>query len=471
VNGEAIAHLTLVEAADAIARGELSSVDATRACLDRIERFGPSLNCIVSIESEAALEAAQRADAKRTRGAPRRVLYGVPLAHKDLFYRAGKVVACGSKIRRDFVPIVTATALGRLEEAGALNIGALHMAEFAMSPVGYNEHYGQCRNPWNPAHVSGGSSSGSGAAVAGRLIFGSLGSDTGGSIRHPAAMCGVVGLKPTVTRVSRAGVMPLSPSLDCIGPLGRTARDCARLLSVIAGADPADPTASRKPVPDYEGALTGDIRGVRIAVPSGYYEEHVTEEIRELLERSLAVLRDRGASVVAVKVPDILLINQLAHVVTAVEAATIHRRWITSRPQDYGVRVRSRIEPGLFYPATRYVEALSLRADIVREFVDTALAGADMLHLPAIPIPVPTIEETVGDTAEITKMMSVIRHCTRGFNYLGLPVVSVPMGFTKNGLPAAFQLAGRPFAEALLLQAADAYQGITDWHRKAPKLQ
>lgn len=472
MNRDAITHLTLVEAADAIARGELSSLEVTHACLDRIERFGRSLNCVVGIETDAALEAAERADAKRLRGALRGTLHGVPLAHKDLFYRAGKVVACGSKIRRDFVPDITATALARLERAGALNIGALHMAEFAMGPTGYNEHYGHCRNPWNPAHVSGGSSSGSGAAVAARLVFGSLGTDTGGSVRHPAAMCGLVGLKPTLTRVSRAGVMPLSFSLDCIGPLGRTARDCARLLAAVAGADPADPTASRKPVPDYEAALTGDIRGIRIAVPTAYYHEHVTEEIRELLEQSLAILRERGASVVAVKVPDIPLINQLAHVVTAVEAATIHRRWLATRPQDYADPVRSRIEPGLFYPATRYVEALSMRAGIVQEFIDTALAGADVLHLPAIPIPVPTIEETtVGDAARVAKIMGVIRNCTRGINYLGLPAVTVPMGFTRNGLPAGFQLAGRPFAEALLLRVADAYQRVTDWHRKAPALQ
>ena len=180
----------------------------------------------------------------------------------------------------------------------------------------------------------------------------------------------------------------------------------------------------------------------------------------------------RGASVVAVKVPDMPLINQLAHVLMAVEAATIHRRWLATRPQDYADQVRSRIEPGLFYPATRYLEALSMRAGIVREFIDTALAGADVLHLPTIPIPVPTIEETTGgDAARVAKIIGVIGHCTRGINYLGLPAITVPMGFTRNGLPAGFQLAGRPFAEALLLRTADAYQRVTDWHRKAPALQ
>lgn len=471
MNSGALANLTLVEAANAIARGEVSSIEVTRTCLERVARYGRTLNCVTSIESDAALEAADRADAERKRGKLRGTLHGVPLAHKDLFYRKGKVVACGSKIRRDFVAETTATALLRLEQAGALNVGALHMAEFAFSPTGYNEHYGHCRNPWNLAHVPGGSSSGSGAAVAARLVYGSLGTDTGGSLRHPAAMCGLVGLKPTLTRVSRAGIMPLSFSLDCIGPLAHTARDCARLLTVIAGADPADPTASHQPVPDYEAALTGDIKGLRIAVPTAYYYEPVTDEIRKLLDQSLAVLRDRGASVLEVRVPDIPLINQLGHVLMAVEAATIHRRWLAKRPQDYADQVRSRIEPGLFYPATRYLEALSMRAGIVDEFIETALKNADVLHLPAIPIPVPTIEETTaGDAAEVAKTIGVIGHCTRGINYLGLPAISVPMGHTRNGLPAGFQLVGRPFSEAMLLRAADAYQRVTDWHRQAPAL-
>jgi aspartyl-tRNA(Asn)/glutamyl-tRNA(Gln) amidotransferase subunit A len=462
--------LTLTEAADAVARGDVSSVALTQAALARAKTSGKALNCIASLDADEALQAAEEADRERRQG-KRGPLHGLPLAHKDLFYRKGKVVACGSKIRKDFVAPSTATVMERMAAAGAVTIGALHMAEFAFSPTGYNEHYGHARNPWNPDHVPGGSSSGSGAAVAACIVFGSLGTDTGGSLRHPAAMCGVTGLKPTVTRVSRAGAMPLSHSLDCVGPMARTARDCARLLEVIAGADPADPTAAQRPVPRYESALDGNARGLRIGVPRSYYYDPVDPQIRKTLEESLAALRTLGARTVEVEVPDMALINTLMHVLMAVEAATIHRKWLETRRGDYAHQVASRIEPGLFYPATRYCEALAMRASITKEFIDKALKDVDVLHLPAIPIPVPTIEATTrGEPADVARVIGVVGHCTRGINYIGLPSISVPAGFDAKGLPVAFQLVGRPFAEGMLLRAADAYQRVTDWHRRAPAL-
>lgn len=463
--------LTLSEAADAVAQGDVTSVRLTQAALARAGKVGPALNCIVALDPDDALLAAEKADQDRQRGKSAGALNGVPLAHKDLFYRRGKTVACGSKIRKDFVPDSTASVLERLAAAGTVNLGALHMAEFAFSPTGYNEHYGHARNPWNIAHVPGGSSSGSGAAVAARIVFGSLGTDTGGSLRHPAAMCGLTGLKPTLTRVSRAGVMPLSHSLDCVGPLARTARDCARLLQVIAGADTEDPTSSDLPVPDYEAALDGNVRGLRIGIPRAYYYDAVDSEIKRLLDGSLDVLRGLGAETVEVDVPDMNLINSLGHLLMAVEAATIHRRWLQTRRDDYSDQIRSRIEPGLFYTATRYCEALAMRGSLCKEFADTALRNVDVLHLPAIPVPVPTIEETTaGNPADVTRVIGVIGHCTRGINYLGLPAISVPAGFDAKGLPVAFQLVGRPFAEAILLRAAEAYQRITDWHRQKPDL-
>jgi aspartyl-tRNA(Asn)/glutamyl-tRNA(Gln) amidotransferase subunit A len=463
--------LTLTEAADAVARGDVSSVTLTAACLERLRALGPKLNCVASIESDAVLETAEQLDKERKAGRLRGKLHGVPLAHKDLFYRKGKVVACGSLILRDFVPDTTATALERLNGAGALNLGSLHMAEFAFSPTGYNKHYGHCRNPWNPDHVSGGSSSGSAAAVAARLVFGSLGTDSGGSIRHPAAMCGVTGLKPTQTRVSRAGVMPLSFSLDCVSPIARTARDCARLLAAIAGKDDADPTAADREVPEYESGLSGDMRGLKIAVPRKYYYDCVTAEVGSRLESSLAVFTELGAQIVPADVPDMTLVNSLAQMVMGVEAATAHGRWLRTRREDYGEIVRSRIEPGLLYPATRYCEALAMRAGIAKEFLDSTLNRADVVHLPAIPIPVPAIESTTrGDPASIAKTLGDLTHCTRGINFLGLPAISVPAGFTANGLPCAFQLVGRPFSEGLLLRVADAYQRLTDWHKKTPPL-
>ncbi len=458
--------LSLVEAADAIRRRKISSLELTQAAIERAGKLGAELNCFALLEADEALKAAKKADRARGRRGP---LHGVPLAHKDLFYRKGKVVACGSKIRKDFVAGTTATVLERMSAAGAVNLGALHMAEFAFSPTGYNEHYGHPRNPWNPAHVPGGSSSGSGAAVAARIVFGSLGSDTGGSVRLPAAMCGLTGLKPTVTRVSRAGVMPLSHSIDCVGPLARTAHDCARLMEVISGADPADPSCAVLPVPRYEAALDGRARGLRIGVPRAYYYDPVAPEIRKILEESLDAYRRLGAKVVEVDVPDLPLINTLMHIVMTVEAATIHRRWLQTRRKDYADQVASRIEPGLFYPATRYAEALAMRATLAREFVDKALAKVDVLQLPTVPIPVPTIEETTrGDPAAVARVIGVIGHCTRGLNYLGLPAISVPCGFDAKGLPVGFQLAGRPFSERMLLRAADAYQRVTDWHRRSP---
>jgi aspartyl-tRNA(Asn)/glutamyl-tRNA(Gln) amidotransferase subunit A len=461
--------LGLTEAAEALARDEVSSVRLTEAALDRAKKLGPALNCVASLDAEEALQAAAKADRDRKAGKAVGKLHGIPLAHKDLFYRKGKVVACGSKIRKDFVPNTTATVLERLEDAGAVTLGALHMAEFAFSPTGYNEHYGHARNPWNPAHVPGGSSSGSGAAVAARIVFGSLGTDTGGSLRHPAAMCGLTGLKPTLTRVSRAGVMPLSHSLDCVGPLARSARDCARLMEIIAGADSADPTAADRIVPRYEAVLDGSARGLRVGVPRAYYYDPVAPEVKRRLDESLDALRDIGVQVKEVDVPDINLINTLGHLLMAVEASTIHRKWLETRRDDYADQVRSRIEPGLFYPATRYCEALGMRASLTREFVAMALKNVDLLHLPAIPIPVPTIEETTsGNPADVARVIGIVGHCTRGINYLGLPAVTVPAGFDSRGLPVAFQLVGRPFSEAKLLQAADAYQRVTDWHRRLP---
>ncbi|MBM3357413.1 MAG: amidase [Betaproteobacteria bacterium] len=468
----AIEQLTLEEAARAIARGDVSSEQVTALSLERLRRLGPLLNCVANVADDSVLDVARTLDRERARGKLRGRLHGVPLAHKDLFYRKGRRVACGSKIRRDFVANTTATVLERLDAAGALDLGTLHMSEFAFSPTGYNHHYGHGLNPWDLTRVPGGSSSGSAAAVAARLVYGSLGTDSGGSLRHPAAMCGLTGLKPTQTRVSRAGVMPLSHSLDCVGPLARTARDCAWLLQAIAGPDHADPTAAGFSVPDFDAGLTGDVTGLRIAVPTNYYYDHATEDVRRLLDATLDVYRQLGAKVSPVRVPDVNLFNTLAQVIMGVEAATIHQRWLATRRNEYSDIVRARIEVGLMYPATRYCEALALRGKLTEAFISATLGECDVLHLPAVSIPVPTIEETTnGDPAHIARTLGALTHCTRGINYLGLPAVTLPCGFTANRMPCGFQLVGRPFAEGLLLRVADAYQRAIDWHRRAPALQ
>ncbi len=459
----------LVDIAEAIARGEVSSESVTRLCLERLERIGRPLNAVVELDTVAALEAARETDKRRARGEKLGSLGGVPLAHKDLFYRAGKRCTCGSKIRDRHVADTTAAALERLELAGALNLGSLALAEFALSPTGYNEHYGHGRNPWNPQHCSGGSSHGSGIAVAARLVYGSLGSDTGGSIRYPSAMCGVTGVKPTFGRVSRAGVMPLAASLDTVGPLARSARDCARLLGVIAGYDEADGHTLPVPVPDYEAGLNGDIRDLRIAVPKSYYYDLVTPDVAVALAASLEVLRARGAIIVETGVPDMELINSMMLLIMSVEAAVVHRKGLVERPQDYADQVRARIESGFYYLATRYAEALALRGRLTKEFLDVAMRDADLVHLPALPFPVPTIASTTqGSPADVARAISTVTHCPRGINYLGLPAVSVPAGFSAGPLPIGFQLVGRPFDEATLLRVADAYQRDTDWHRAVP---
>ncbi|MFN3143973.1 MAG: amidase [Paracoccaceae bacterium] len=461
--------LDLIAAADALARGDVTSEALTAAACDRLEGTGRSLNAVVEVRREAALETARARDVDRAAGRLSGPLHGVPLAHKDLFYRAGQRSTFGSPIRADHVPDVTATALTRLDAAGAVDIGALALSEFAFSPTGFNRSLGHALNPWNPAHVAGGSSSGSAIATAARMVFGALGTDTGGSIRHPAAACGVVGLKPTWGRVSRFGAGPLSVTLDCVGPLARTARDCARLLTVIAGADAADPTCSARAVPDHAAALTGDLRGLRVGVPRHWHEPPTDPAIALLLADSLLVLRDRGAVLVEVPAPDLEPANALAQAVMSVEAAAVHRGWLATRRDDYAEVVRSRIEPGFFIPSVTYQDALRLRRRVLDTYLATAFEGVELLHLPAFAIPVPTIAETTEAAPEaIGARLGALTRFTRSLNYLGLPAISVPAGFDAAGLPVAFQLAGRPFDEAGLLRAADAYQRDTDWHARMP---
>jgi len=464
--------LDLVGLADHIATGQLSSRDATAWSLQRLETIGRRFNAVFRIDAEAALQRAGTLDEHQARQGPSGPLHGVPLAHKDLFSVAGRECHAGSLILRGQVASETAYALQQLDAAGQVNLGSLHMCEFALSPTGYNGHHGHGLNPWNPAYACGGSSSGSGIAVAARGVTGSLGTDTGGSIRHPAAMCGVTGLKTTARRVSAAGVLPLSHSLDCVGPLAQSARDCARLLTLIARPNPDDGLCTRVPAGDFEAGLDGDLRGLRIGVPQAYYRDDLDPEVAAALEASLDVLKARGATLHAVPVPDMALVNALAQLVMSVEAAALHRRWIETRPQDYAEQVRLRIEPGFAYSAVRYAEALALRMPLAQEFVATCLQGCDLIHLPTLVVHTPTIAATTeGEPATVMKAIARVTHATRGINYLGLPALSVPAGLSAAGLPLAFQLVGRPFAEAVLLKAADAFQRDTDWHRRRPPNQ
>ena len=462
---------SLTETADAIAAGKTTSRDVLDACLDRFERIGSTLGCFVELDQSAARAAADAADKELAAGRRAGPLHGVPLAHKDMYYRVGRVSACGSRVRADFMPSETATALTRLDHAGALDIGRLVMVEFAMGPHGYNQNYPLCRNPWNPEHIPCGSSSGSGVAVGARLVHGSLGSDTGGSIRCPAAVSGVVGLSPTPGRVSRHGAMPMSFSLDCVGPLARTARDCARLMSVVAGEDPRDASSLPNAVPDYEALLDAPGALPRIGLARGYFDENLHPEIAAALTAAADALVGAGFEVIEVQVPADLLaeIAEYQPIVVKSEGAANHMNTMRERQEDYTFEVGHRLHAGFFIPAAHYIRALKLRGPSLRQFAATVFSKVDLLLTPTLGIPVPSIADTTGKRGkDYLDMVVALTRNTKIANYLGLPAMSVPCGFTKNGLPTGFQLLGRPLAEATLLRAAHRYQSVTDWHLRSP---
>ena len=462
--------MTLTDVASAIAAKTISSRDVTSALLDRTAKWQPHLNAFIAIETEAALKAADAADAALAKGHSKGALHGVPLAHKDMYYDEGHVVTCGSLIRRDYVATTTSTALQRLKNAGTIRLGALQMSEFAYGPTGHNAHFGAVGNPWDPAHVTGGSSSGSGSAVAARLTYAALGSDTGGSIRMPAHFCGVTGLKTTVGRISRAGAMPLSQSLDTVGPLARTAEDCALLLQIMAGADPADPTARIDEVPDYVAATKGALKGVKVGVPSSFYVDDLDTDVARVFDETLATLKREGAEIVKVDLPDQRQLSSAAQIVLAVEAAAFHKRWMIERPQDYGPQVLMRLQNGLAIPGVLYLEAMRWRGPALAAF-NAATAGVDAVLAPVAPVAAPKIlDSDVGNSPDAEGVIQRLTRFTRPVNYLGLPALAVPCGFTTTGLPVGLQIIGRAFDEATLLQIGSAFQRATDFHMRSPEL-
>ena len=465
-----IAALSLCEAADAVASGALSATDLVEAALARIDRLDPQLNAFIRLDGEDALERARAMDRNRGRGDQAGPLAGVPLAHKDMNYRAGKVSSCGSRIRREFRPAATATVLQRLDAAGAIDLGGLVMVEFAMGPHGFNAHLPRCRNVWDFERIPCGSSSGSGTAVAGRLVYAALGSDTGGSIRCPAAANGIAGINPTQGRVSRFGCMPMSWSLDVMGPLARTVRDCARVLGTIAGADENDATASQEPVPDYEAAIEQSVRGVRIGIPKGYFDEDLEPDVAAVIEATHTVFKGLGAKLVPVAMPTLLdTVSAIHPLVMKCEGAANHLPWKRAQDEDYSDEVGKRLQAGFFVPATDYINALQYRAHALRAFVDEVFGACDALLTPVLPMPTPTLADTAyRDGPAYLNMVVGLTRNTRVVNFLGLPALSVTCGFTPDGMPTSFQLIGRPFAEALLFRLGHQYQRETDWHRRWP---
>ena len=374
-----------------------------------------------------------------------------------MFYDPARETSSGSRLRAGFHGTTTAAVVKRLQAAGCVSLGELHMMEFALGPTGHNPFYGACRNPWNTDYIAGGASSGAGAAVAARLVYGALGYDTGGSIRGPAAVNGVLGLKRTYGRVPRSGAMPLSCSCDHVGPRARTAADLAGLLTVIAGHDEGDPAASRRPVPDYEGGLAHGVRGLRIGIPRNLFFDGVDGEVQRSLDAALAVLLEAGARLVEVGVPAAEYLTELGRALVYPEAAAAHAHRLRTRAAEYSPQVRARIATGIAtgiaIPAPVYLQAQQLRPLLLRQFVAAIYSRCDVLATPTLAVPVPTLAATdVGGGAQMWSLIATLVRCTAPFKYLGVPALSVATGPTANGLPTGLQLVGRPFSETLLLR-------------------
>ena len=468
----ALPWMSVADLARMIATKEVSPVEVVRAHLDRIAALDGGLHAFITVTADAALDAARVAEDELAAGRARGPLHGVPFALKDLFDTAGVRTTGGSKILSDRVPTVDSTVARRLRAGGAILLGKLNMHEFAYGPEGLNVHYGTSRNPWDAAdtRIAGGSSSGSGVAVAAGLAPFALGSDTGGSIRIPASLCGITGLKPTYGRVSRAGVLPLAWSMDHVGPMTRTATDAALVLRALAGYDAGDPTTSVLPVVDYTVALTGDVKGLRVGLLRASFLEAAAPEVRMAVEAAAKALEGLGARVDEVRLEHVTDVAPAAMAIVGAEALAYHAEWVRTRPGDYQPDVLERLRMGAFVSGVHYVRGQQARA-LFRAAVDEALAKRDVLLAPATPIAAPRVGETevvLGDGK--TDVRSSLIRLTRPFNVSGHPACAVSCGFTAGGLPIGLQIVGRPFDEATVLRAADAYQRVTDWHTRRPPL-
>jgi aspartyl-tRNA(Asn)/glutamyl-tRNA(Gln) amidotransferase subunit A len=464
------AELTLTDVAAALRRRKLSSTELTRWMLERIERWQPAINAFVRVEPDDALAAAKVADRALARGKPKGPLHGVPLAHKDMYYSKGRPAGCGSKVREGWIAPVTSTAIARLEAAGSFRLGALHMSEFAYSPTGHNAHLGAARNAWDPARITGGSSSGSGTAVAARLVPAALGSDTGGSIRLPAHFCGVTGFKPTYGRVSRAHALPLSFTLDTVGPLTLSAEDCGLIMGIIAGPDPLDPTTSGAP-PWNGKAAKASAKGLKVGVPTQFYVDNLEADVAAALDATIAALRKLGARISKVELPDQNVVSAAALIVLAVEATSAHAPWLRTRAEDYGPQVRNRLQNGLAYGAVEYLDALRWRGPALTAHL-AAIGDVDVVFAPVSRAAAPTIEETdIGGGPDAEQMIQAITRFMRPVNYLGLPALVVPAGQSKSGLPIGMQLIGRPFGDETLIALGRSFQAASDHHRRVPALE
>jgi aspartyl-tRNA(Asn)/glutamyl-tRNA(Gln) amidotransferase subunit A len=460
-----LTQITLIEAVTMLRGKSVSPVELARAFLARIERLNPELNAFITVTAEQALQQARQAEMEIQRGDWRGPLHGIPLALKDLIDTAGIRTTAASAVFKDRVPGEDAEVVRRLKAAGAVLLGKLNMHEFAYGGTSVPSHYGAVHNPWNLGRIAGGSSGGSAAAVAAGLCLGALGTDTAASVRHPAAYCGVVGLKPTYGRVSNRGVIPLSWSLDHVGPLCRSVADAALLLETIAGYDPLEPSSVDRPAERYASAIGAETATLRIGLVRRPYFEGLDPDIAIALSASVAELTSITAGVRDVELP---YTNVLLTIASA-EAYAFHQPHFTQTPQLYQAMTRQRLEHAACISAADYVNA-RLEMERLRRNADDVFSSVDLLVTPTTAIAPVTIEAGYLDPPLPSDGTPIEFRNTHMFDVLGLPAISVPCGFTRDGMPIGLQIVGPRFGESRVLNLAHAYQQITDWHTRSPTL-
>lgn len=462
-----LAFLTLATASERVRKKAISPVELTRACLQRVDRLNPQLNAYITVTAEAALSRARQLEADIQRGQWRGPLHGMPVALKDNIDTAGVRTTAASELFKDRVPSEDAEVVRRLKNAGAIILGKTNLHEFAYGGTSAVSYFGPVHNPWAPDRIPGGSSGGSAAGIAAGLCFGALGTDTAGSVRNPACYCGVVGFKPTYGRVSNRGVVPLSWTLDHVGPLCRTVEDVAVMLGAIAGYDELDPTTVNTPVPDYSRAFRMQTSNLRVGLPQSPFFDSLDPEIAKAVDAAIAVLRKLTSSVKEVALPPTAIpLDQIFIDVRSVEVYAYHSQWLSESPEKYGATTRRRlldnaadITPSAYARSRRQLELL--RREIRKTF-----AAVDLLITPTVSLLPAKISDNL-DAKGGLKYPLPIRN-TAPFNVLGLPAISVPCGFTNSGLPIGLQIVGAPFADSTVLALARAYERQTEWHRRSP---
>jgi aspartyl-tRNA(Asn)/glutamyl-tRNA(Gln) amidotransferase subunit A len=462
--------LSIAELADQIKKKAVSPVEVTQAYLARIPEIDPTLNSYLTVTAEQAILDARQAENEILANRYRGPLHGIPLAYKDNIATKGIRTTCASKVLSDYIPNADAAVAERLHSAGSVLLGKLNMNEFATNVP--SQYFGRVNNPWDVNRTPGGSSSGSGAAVAAGLCAGSLGTDTGGSIRIPAAFCGIVGFKPTHGRISLFGITPVAWALDHVGPMTRTVKDAALLLQVLAGYDARDLIASEMPIDDYTARLTGDVKGLRIGIPTTFFPEYTNPEVQAAFGSAVQSLVNLGASVEEVQLPDLAHAwAQLAQPIINAEANVWHEQHLQGHAQEYGSGVRKFLEQGQVTLATDYVKAIQGRARLRRQ-MQAVFSRCDVLLTPGQPIPPPlhTARSVTVANREFSPMAALVS-ASCPFNLTGHPALTIPCGCSATGLPLALQIVGRAFDEATMLQVGHAYERHTKWHEQRPPIE